>query len=74
MAFALFKKSEDQYINFRKVKVNNNIVLSIEEAGKTTEAIKSTEKVVKIITTILTYAFILALALIVVFPLDNNLQ
>ena len=40
MAFALFKKSEDQYINFRKVKVNNNIVLSIEEAGKTTEAIK----------------------------------
>lgn len=68
MAFALFKKSEDQYINFRKVKVNNNIVLSIEEAGKTTEAIKSTEKVVKIITTILTYAFILALALIVVFP------
>ena len=57
-----------QYINFKNVKVNNNITMSIEEAGKTVDAIKSAEKVTKIITTILTYAFILALALIVVFP------
>ena len=68
MAFALFKKREDQYINFKNVKVNSNITMSIEEAGKTVDAIKSAEKVTKVITTILTYAFILALALIVVFP------
>ena len=64
----LFKKQEDQYINFKNVRVNNNITMSIEEAGKTVDAIKSTEKVMKIISTIITYAFILALALIVVFP------
>ena len=64
----LFKKHEDQYINFKNVRVNNNITMSIEEAGKTVDAIKSTEKVMKIISTILVYAFILALALIVVFP------
>ena len=68
MAFALFKKREDQYINFKNVKVNNNITMSIEEAGKTVDAIKSAEKVMKIISTILTYIFILALALVVVFP------
>ena len=56
------------YINFKKVRVNPNIVLSIEEAGKTVDAIKSTEKVVKVITTILTYIFILVLALTVLFP------
>ncbi len=64
----LFKKKEDQYINFKTVKVNNNITMSIEEAGKTVDAIKSAERVMKIISTILTYAFILALAVIVVFP------
>ena len=64
----LFKKHEDQYINFKNVRVNNNITMSIEEAGKTVDAIKSTEKVMKIISTIITYAFILALALVVVFP------
>ena len=68
MAFALFKKREDKYINFKNVKVNNHIRMSIEEAGKTVDAIKSAEKVMKIISTIITYAFILALALIVVFP------
>ena len=57
-----------QYIDFKNVKVNNNITMSIEEAGKTVDAIKSAEKVTKVISTILTYAFILALALIVVFP------
>ena len=57
-----------KYINFKDVKVNNNIVLSIEEASKSAEAIKKTERVFKIITTILTYAFILALAITVLFP------
>ena len=59
---------QSRYIDFKDVKVNNNIVLSIEEAGKTADAIRSAEKVTKIITTILTYIFILALAVTVLFP------
>jgi len=57
-----------QYINFDNEKVTSNIVLSIQESGKTIEAIKKGERVGKIISTILTYAFILILALIVIFP------
>ncbi len=57
-----------QYEDFSHKNVNKNIVLSIAESGKTIDAIKKTENVVKVITTIFTYIFILALALIVVFP------
>lgn len=57
-----------KYVDFKEVKINNQLTLSIAESGKTIEAIKKTEKVVKVFTTILTYIFILALALIVVFP------
>ena len=71
----MFKKTEKQarlyngkYVNFKDVKVNDNITLSIAESGKTIETIKKTEKVVKVVTTALTYLFIVALALIVVFP------
>ena len=60
--------SRQTYIDFKDVAVNNNIVLSIKESGQTVETIKKTEKVVKIITTIITYAFIVALALLVIFP------
>ena len=56
------------YIDFKKVRVNPNITLSIVESGKTVESIKRREKVVHIITTILTYLFIFALALTVMFP------
>lgn len=56
------------YIDFANVRVNPHIVLSIKESGKTVETIKKAEKVMKIITTVITYAFILALALLVVFP------
>ena len=57
-----------QYIDFKTVKVNDNITLSLAEASKTVDAIKSAEKVANIISTIFTYIFILALALIVIFP------
>ena len=57
-----------KYIDFKNVKINNNLVLSIEESGKSADAIKKSDKVVKIITTILTYAFILVLAVGVLFP------
>ena len=41
MAFALFKKSEDQYINFRKVKVNNYIVFyKVEEKNRIVEIVR----------------------------------
>ena len=59
---------QETYIDFRNVKVNNNLVLSIVESGKTVDQIKSAEKVSKIIFTVLTYIFILALALLVIFP------
>lgn len=61
-------KAVRSYIDFKNVRVNENIVLSIEEAGKTVDAIKSGEKVAKIIMTVLTYIFIVALALTVIFP------
>ena len=57
-----------QYIDFASVKVNNNLVLSITEASKTVDQIKKAEKVTHIIFTALTYLFIVALALVVIFP------
>ena len=57
-----------QYINFKNVQVNPNIVLSIDEAGQTVDSIKRGQRIASIITTILTYVFILALALTVLFP------
>ena len=56
------------YIDFKDVEVNSDIVLSLEEAGKTVDAIKRAEKVSHILMTIVTYVFIIALALVVVFP------
>ncbi len=56
------------YIDFKSVPVNDNIVLSLGESGKTVDAIKRTEKVSRVILTIFTYLFILFLAIIVVFP------
>ena len=57
-----------QYINFAKENINPNIVLSIAESGRTVEKIKKAEKVGHVFSTIITYLFILALALVVVFP------
>ena len=57
-----------KYIDFASVKVNNHLVLSITEASKTVDQIKKAEKVTHIIFTALTYLFIVALALVVIFP------
>ena len=57
-----------QYVDFKNVSVNDNLVLSIKEAGKTVTAIKASEKIVKVITTVLTYAFLLVLAFFIIFP------
>ena len=56
------------YPDFKGANINPNITLSIKESGKTVEAIKKAEKVGKIISTTLTYAFIVFLALMVIFP------
>ena len=58
----------ENYVDFANVKVNDHIVLSIKESGKTVQAIKSAEKVSKIFFTVLTYVFIIALALLIIFP------
>ena len=57
-----------KYLDFKNVQVNPNIVLSIEEAGQTVDAIKRGQRVASIVSTVLTYVFILALALTVLFP------
>jgi len=56
------------YPDFKNIRVNPNIVLSIAESGKTVESIKKTEKIGRIVMTIITYLFILALAVTVIFP------
>lgn len=59
---------KQQYIDFADVQINNQIVLSIKESGKTVQAIKKGETISKVFFTTLTYIFILALALLVIFP------
>lgn len=65
---AVVNNQKKTYIDFSNVQVNKNIVLSIKESGQTVETIKKSETVGKVFTTILVYAFILALALLVIFP------
>ena len=62
------KALKQNLIDLKKVPVNTDVVLSISESGKTVESIKKTERVMKIVSTILTYIFIIALALLVIFP------
>ena len=60
------KEIENPYPEFKLE--TDNIVLSIEEAGRTVDSIKRQEMVTKIISTIFVYMFIVALALVFVFP------
>lgn len=57
-----------QYIDFSKVPVNNHIVLSLEESGKTVETIQRRQKVTNIASTVILYVVIIALALFMIFP------
>ena len=59
---------KQSYVDFKNIKVNDHLVLSITESSKTVDQIKAAEKVSKIIFTTLTYIFIVALALLVIFP------
>ncbi len=58
-----------EYIDFKKVDVGNSeVVLCIKEGNQTVKTLQKTEKIGKFISTIITYALIIFLALIVVFP------
>ena len=56
------------YTDFSNEHIDKKIVLSIAEAGKTVESIQKAEKVGRIISTIFTYIYIVALAIIIIFP------
>ncbi|MCD8204383.1 MAG: carbohydrate ABC transporter permease, partial [Coprobacillus sp.] len=56
------------YPDFKRVVVNDNLVLSIEQSGRTVESIKASERVSKIIFTTITYIFLIVMALLVIFP------
>ena len=60
------KEIENPYPEFKLE--TDNLILSIEEAGRTVDSIKKQEKITKIIATIFVYIFIVALALVFVFP------
>ncbi len=57
-----------QYIDFSKVPVNDHIVLSLEESGKTVETIQRRQKVTNVASTVILYIVIIALALFMIFP------
>ncbi len=56
------------YIDFSEVKINNDITLSLADSGQTVEAMRKREKVTSIVSTIILYAVVLFLALIMIFP------
>lgn len=57
-----------QYIDFSKVPVNDHIVLSLEESGKTVETIQRRQKVTNVFSTVVLYVIIIILALFMIFP------
>ena len=61
-------KSKKTYPDFKEEEANPDIVLSLEDAGKTVDSIKAAEKASTIIMTVLTYLFIILLALVMIFP------
>lgn len=63
------KSLEKKYIDFSKTDIDDSeIVLCIKEGNKTVKALQKGEKIGHVISTIITYALILFLALMVVFP------
>lgn len=56
------------YPDFKTIKVNPNITLSLAESGRTVETIRKQQKVANIVSTVLLYIIILILALFMIFP------
>ena len=58
-----------EYVDFKNVDINQTeVVLCIKEGNQTVKNLQKTEKIGRVVSTIITYALILFLALIVVFP------
>ncbi len=57
-----------KYHDFSHDKIGNDIVLSIAEAGRTSDAILRRDKAAKFVSTLLTYIIIVILAFVVLFP------
>ncbi len=61
-------KKYNIYPDFKKIQVNPNLTLSIRQSGRTVESIRASERVSKIVFTVLIYIFLVFMALIVIFP------
>ncbi len=58
-----------EYVDFKNVDIDQTeVVLCIKEGNQTVKNLQKTEKIGRVVSTIVTYALILFLALIVVFP------
>lgn len=62
------KAGEKVYVNFNKEGVGESVRLTIKEGGKSVAAIKKTEKVAKVFSTIIIYVVLLVLAFIMILP------
>ncbi|MBQ8142500.1 MAG: carbohydrate ABC transporter permease [Bacilli bacterium] len=62
------ESTQKKYIDFAQVKFTQKIVLSLEESGKTVDAIRRNQKIGNIFSTIILYLIIGALALFMIFP------
>ncbi len=60
--------AKKQYIDFKQVSVNDHITLSLADSGQTVHSIQKAEKVGGVISTIILYIVVIALALIMIFP------
>ncbi len=61
-------KKYNIYPDFKKIVVNENLTLSIRQSGRTVESIRASERVSKIVFTVLIYIFLIFMALLVIFP------
>ncbi|MCD8209415.1 MAG: carbohydrate ABC transporter permease [Coprobacillus sp.] len=61
-------KKYNIYPDFKKIQVNPNLTLSIRQSGRTVESIRASERVSKIVFTVLIYIFLVFMALLVIFP------
>lgn len=63
------KEIYDRYIDFSVPgSLANNVSITIKEGRKTVKSLQRTESIMKVVSTVLVYVVIVALALIVVFP------
>lgn len=62
------KKKYSGFLKEKSFSAANDIVLSLDESDKSAESIRNRDKIGRIVLTVFTYLFIIALALVVIFP------